>query len=269
MSQLAEVPRLFWTLLQFCDPSTLASAAQVCRRWNLLFCHDTFWEKMFIQFNLQAVLCNIPAAFTQGGNSSPASRRKTLSSPSRRLTAGGEDDVLCGTSRLFRYFIDEVVSGAFLRGCFSFEGDAGLEYAVSSLTMLVTPAQLGSCRSISKVRLNLQYRAGDEEWNGAIRFSAVRKCFVMCFSPLNIRIRGPCYAVVVAVAQRKWANQSNEQFAKHKGGLRLILTPISVQGTARFSEVTETDVLSVSRPPPRGAAPGGGSPSLSPRAGFT
>jgi hypothetical protein len=161
---------------------------------------------------------------------------------------------------LYRFFLEEVVTTRVLSGRYEFAAAASSDstvYPVQSVTLVVASATLGWMRhAIGRCQILTTYRNSVEILNGVVRFSPKRRCFVFCCSNFGSPVRSVLFTVMVAQANRRWANQSPQMFADHQGGFRLVMTPTLLQeGPTKLSLLTETDVIAVSRPPPVGVVP--------------
>jgi hypothetical protein len=222
--QLWNLPKLFWRVLSFMDePSLCLGVMRVCRRWHTLATHDSLWREMFLRLNLQSLL-TVPVA-----------------------------------KPLYRYFLEDVITTRTLHGRYEFTAAPSQDpqlYNVQSAGLIVSTAWLGNTlHPIGRVLLTITFRNTVEVLQGAARFSLSRRCFVFCCVPFGSASRGPVFTVAVAQANRRWANESPEMFSKHQGGIRLVMTPVILEGRSKGLQITETDIVAVSRPPPEGITP--------------
>lgn len=200
---------------------------QVSQRLHVLASHDNVWRELLLRFNLQSLL-TVPI-------------RKPL----------------------YQFFCDDVITTRVLHGRYEYQAEKGLvsshmqPYDMSSVVLIVSSATFGNVHhSIGRIQMMLSYRSGQVEiLQGALRFSVTRRCFTICSAVFGSPTRGPVFSVAVAQSNRKWANQSQQLFKAHKGGIRLVMTPALVEGKTRGSMLNESDVIAVSRPPPEGVEP--------------
>ncbi len=221
--RLWDLPRLFWRIAHFCDDKSLAALISCSRRLHELCTHDTLWKEVFLRLNLQSLL-TVP-----------------IDKP------------------LYLYFIEDIITTRVLAGRYEFASastDSSV-YPVQAVTLVVSCAAFGWLRhTVGRFQMLTSYRNSVEIINGVVRFSAKRKCFVFCGSSFGSSIRSVLFLVMVAQANRRWANQSQQMFSAHQGGFRLVMTPmLLLEGPTKLSLLTETDVIAVSKPPPEGVVP--------------
>ncbi|KAG5490127.1 hypothetical protein JKF63_00246 [Porcisia hertigi] len=125
-------------------------------------------------------------------------------------------------------------------------------FNIASLQLLISTASLGqSNHPIGRAQLLLTYKNESMEvLQGSCRFSVHRRCFSLCCNAFGTVKRGPVFTVAVATVTKPWANESFEHFSGHKNGLRLVMTPVLWEGPSPGSQITEKDILVVSRPKP-------------------
>ena len=220
---LWDLPRLFWRIAHFSDDESLVALIRSSKRLYELCTHDTLWREIFLRFNLQSLM-TVPVE-----------------------------------KSLYRYFIEDIVTTKVLAGRYEFAAAStdSAVYPVQAVTLVVSSASLGWLRhSIGRFQMLTSYRNTVEMLNGVVRFSPRRRCFCFCGSSFGNTIRSVLFLVMVAQANRRWANQAPQMFAAHQGGFRLVMTPILLlEGQAKASLLTETDIIAVSRPPPEGVVP--------------
>lgn len=224
---LWDLPKLFWRILFFLDLHDILRVMRVSQRLRVLSSHDNMWREILLRFNLQALL-TVP-----------------ISKP------------------LYEFFCEDVITTRVLHGRYEYQSEKGLvsshmqPYDMSSVTLLVSSASFGNeHHSMGRIQMMLCYRSGQVEiLQGALRFSMTRGCFCICSSVFGATVRGPVFSVAIAQSNRKWANQSQQLFKAHKGGIRLVMTPALMEGKTKGSMVNESDVIAVSRPPPEGVEP--------------
>jgi hypothetical protein len=226
--RLWDLPRLFWRIVHFCCDEALAALICCSKRLYELCTHDTLWKEILLRFNLQSLL-TVPVE-----------------------------------KPLYRYFVDDIITTKVLSGRYEYASastDSNV-YPVQAVTLVVSSASLGWLRhTIGRFQMLTSYRNSVEILNGVVRFSPKRRCFIFCCSNFGSTIRSVLFVVMVAQANRRWANQSQQMFAAHQGGFRLVMTPMLLhEGPTKLSLLTETDVIAVSKPPPEGVVPMGVSP---------
>lgn len=222
-----DLPKIFWRITAYCSDTTILNLMRVSQRFSVLATHDNVWRDILFRYNLQALI-----AF-----------------PIRKP--------------LYRYFIEDIITTKALHGRYEFEAhsvggmtDRFSPYNISLAVFIASTASLGNqWHTIGRGQLMITYRSGNVEvLQGALRFSSVRKCLIFCSGIFGSPLRGPVFTIAVAQVKRKWANQSQASLAAHQGGIRLVMTPVLVEGKTKGSLITETDVIAVSRPPPDTAA---------------
>jgi hypothetical protein len=226
--KLWDIPKVFWRMATFCQDNELFALLSVNQRFHTLSAHDHVWKEILHRYNLHALL-SFPL-------------RKSLRS----------------------YFLEDVLTTRALHGRYDFEAqlssaatfDRHSPYNITSAVLIVSTAALGNqLHAMGRCQLMISYRSGSVEvLQGCLRFSGVRKCFIFCSSVFGAPIRGPVFTVTIALAKRKWANQSAASLQAHQGGLRLVMTPFLAEGKCKGSLITETDIVAVSRPPPDAVA---------------
>lgn len=225
---LWDVPKLFWRVTSFCRDVEIFNLLLVNHRFHTLSTHDHVWKEILSRYNLIAL----------------------TSFPLRKSLRG--------------YFLEDVLTTRALHGRYDFEAqpstsatfDRHSPYNITSAVLIVSSATLGNqLHGLGRCQLMISYRSGSVEvLQGCLRFSGVRKCFILCSSVFGAPVRGPVFTVAVALAKRKWANQSTASLQAHQGGIRLVMTPVLLEGKCKGSLITETDIVAVSRPPPDAVA---------------
>lgn len=201
------------------------------------------------------------------------------------------------TSGYHRFFLDEVITTRALQGHYTFNaavspaaaaaassqssfslgqlgggfgsgGGASDVFTIEAVSLLMSSATFGQTNHpIGRVQLLIRYK-GDtmEVLQGSCRFSVHRRCFSFCCNAFSAPVRGPVFTVTVALVGKPWPNESPQHFTGHRRGLRLIMAPMLLEGRICGSQVTETDVIAVSKAAaaPTAAAAVGGTPFSSP-----
>ncbi|ESL10043.1 hypothetical protein TRSC58_02229 [Trypanosoma rangeli SC58] len=244
-ARLWKFDRLF-CILYFCDCYTVCRVMLVCSEFYKLATHDKVWKNILYCMNLRPLL-DLPNTPTRG---------------------------------YYRYFIDDIITTRALHGQYSFRAvSAGEQLTdmergrgngavkgdmpqflpsfaedfnchVETATLHFSSALLGQMNHpIGRVQLLLEYSDTSKELiEGVARFSWHRRCFVFCCGSSELGVRGHVFTVAISSVEKPWCNQSMEQFEAHKGGLRLIMAPMLLEGEIRGSKITEMDIVSVSRP---------------------
>ncbi|KAG5464081.1 hypothetical protein LSCM1_00261 [Leishmania martiniquensis] len=261
----ATTASLVTRISSYCDVITLVQLMRVDRLANLLATSDDVWKPLLASMNLSPLL----SAYERGREyysffvqdvittralhghytfraADPASgSRGSVSTTSGSRSAGANCDHAS-------------------RDDDSFQEDI---FNIASLQLLISAASLGqSNHRIGRVQLLLTYKNESMEvLQGSCRFSVHRRCFSLCCSAFGTVKRGPVFTVAVATVTKPWANEDLQHFSEHKNGIRLVMTPVLWEGQSPGSQITENDILVVSRakPTPSSARPAAGSASAS------
>jgi hypothetical protein len=226
--KLWDIPKMFWKVAVYLQDTDMFELMLVNHRFFTLATHDHVWKELLHRYNLHAL----------------------ISFPLRKS--------------LYRYFIEDVVTTRALHGRYDFEAqmlaNASFErhspYNIVTAVLIASTATLGNeWHAMGRCQLMISYRSGSVEvLQGCLRFSGVKRCFIFCSSVFGAPVRGPVFTIAVALAKRKWANQSAQSLQAHQGGIRLVMTPVLMEGKCKGSLITETDIVAVSRPPPDAVA---------------
>ncbi|KAG5464823.1 hypothetical protein LSCM4_00264 [Leishmania orientalis] len=246
----ATTASLVTLISSYCDVITLVQLMRVDRSAHLLATSDEVWKPILASMNLPPLLSAyerdrdyydfflkdvittraLHGHYTfQAADATPGSRGSVS-------TTSGSRSVGLNRDRASR---DED----------SFQEDI---FNVASLQLLISAASLGqSNHRIGRVQLLLTYKNESMEvLQGACRFSVHRRCFSLCCSAFGTVKRGPVFTVAVATVTKPWANEGFQHFSEHKNGIRLVMTPVLWEGQSPGSQITEKDILVVSRPKP-------------------
>ncbi|KPA80235.1 hypothetical protein ABB37_05205 [Leptomonas pyrrhocoris] len=250
----ATTAALFVFIASYGDLPTLVQLMRVCRASHQLATCDEVWKPILCDMNLPPLL----AAYDRSAD-------------------------------YYAFFLDEIVTTRALHGHYTFQAannatgsygsvsnasgsragaDANRDHLrdddslqedvfnIASLQLLISAASLGqSNHLIGRVQLLLTYKNDSMEvLQGSCRFSVFRRCFSLCCSAFGTVKRGPVFTVAVATVTKPWANEGFQHFSEHKNGIRLVMTPVLWEGQSPGSQITEKDILVVSRPRPEPAA---------------
>lgn len=196
---------------------------QVSRRLYTLMTHDTVWREMLVRFNLNAML--------------QVTSREVLAEKS-----------------LHALFIEDIMTSKVLCGRYEFEAEEENQmFNIQQVIFIVSQATFGNTsHCVGRGQLLITYRNTAEVLQGSLRFSPQLKSFVLSCNTFGSNQRGPVFMVAAAQANKKWANQCPRMFNAHRGGLRLVMTPMIIEGITKGSQMTEAEIIGVSRPPAPG-----------------
>ncbi|KAK7199970.1 hypothetical protein NESM_000045500 [Novymonas esmeraldas] len=249
----ATAASLVTLISSYCDVVTLVQLMRVDRAAHLVATSDAVWKPLLVSMNLPPLL----SAYERDSDH-------------------------------YAFFVEDVITTRALHGHYTFRaanvgagscGSASTTSAsrstgqhhtkrdedslhedifnIASLQLLISAASLGqSNHSIGRVQLLLTYKNDSMEvLQGSCRFSAHRRCFSLCCSAFGTVKRGPVFTVAVATVTKPWANEGFQHFNEHKNGIRLVMTPVLWEGQSPGSQITEKDILVVSRQKPVVLAP--------------
>ena len=220
-----DLPKLVWRITTFCDEGIIFALMLVSRRFHTLVTHDNVWRDLYTRFNLNALLNIFPKP------------------------------VLADRS-LHQLFLEEIMTTRVLHGRYEFDAaESNDTFNIQHVVFIISEASFGNSRhAIGRGQILITYRSTAEVLQGALRFSPQMRSFVLCCNTFGSTQRGPVFMVAVAQANRKWANQHADVFARHHGGTRLIMTPMIIESITKGSQMTEAEVIAVSKPPLPGTA---------------
>ncbi|AYU83612.1 hypothetical protein conserved [Leishmania donovani] len=234
----------------YCDVVTLVQLMRVNRSAHLLATSDAVWKPLLVSMNLPPLLAAyerdkdyydffvedvITTRALHGHYTFQAANAASGSRESVSTTSGSRSAVMN------RDYVS--------RDEDSLQDDI---FNIASLQLLISAASLGqSNHLIGRVQLLLTYKNESMEvLQGSCRFSVHRRCFSLCCSAFGTVKRGPVFTVAVATVTKPWANEGFQHFSEHKNGIRLVMTPVLWEGQSPGSQITENDILVVSRPKP-------------------
>lgn len=254
---------LFFAITSYCDLQTLVQLMRVCRASHQHATSDTVWKPILADMNLSPLLAAYDRSadyyafflqeivttralhghYTFQAANNTSGSHGSVSNTSGSRTGGGNRD--------------------HIRDDDSLQEDV---FNIASLQLLISAASLGqSNHLIGRVQLLLTYKNDSMEvLQGACRFSVFRRCFSLCCSAFGTVKRGPVFTVAVATVTKPWANEGFQHFCEHKNGIRLVMTPVLWEGQSPGSQITEKDILVVSRPRPEAAAATSNASTLEP-----
>ena len=220
---LWDLPKLTWRVAQFMEEKEVFAMMQVSRRLYTLMTHDNVWREMLVRYNLNALM--------------QVTSREVLAEKS-----------------LHAFFTEDIMTSKVMCGRYGFEADEdNFVFNIQQVIFIVSPASFGNTsHSVGRGQLLITYRNTAEVLQGSLRFSPHLKSFVLSCNTFGSNQRGPVFMVAVAQANKKWANQCPKMFSAHRGGLRLVMTPMIIEGITKGSQMTEAEIIGVSRPPPPG-----------------
>eukprot|EP00758_Cryptobia_borreli_P003036 Tbor_TRINITY_DN3475_c0_g1::TRINITY_DN3475_c0_g1_i1::g.3764::m.3764 len=215
---LWDLPRVTWHIISYLDEQGIFALLRVSHRLYSLASHDNVWAEQYKRFNLHALLHLMPHSERNGRS-------------------------------LYKIFLEDIITSKILKGKFEFEAAEDSDmFNILHVVFIVNEATFGnSHHKVGRGQILITYRSSAEVLQGSLRFSPHLKSFVFCCNTFGSNNRGPVFIVALALANRKWANQANVMFLRHRGGLRLVMTPMIIEGITKGSLVTEADVLEVSR----------------------
>ncbi|KAI5691317.1 hypothetical protein MNV84_08026 [Leishmania braziliensis] len=241
---------LMTLISSYCNVVTLVQLMRVNRAAHRLATSDAVWNPLLVSMNLPPLLTAyerdrgyynffvediittraLHGHYTFQATNTMSDTRGSVGATSRSRSAGMSHD---HASR------DED----------SLEEDI---FNIASLQLLISSASLGqSNHLIGRVQLLLTYKNESMEvLQGSCRFSVHRRCFSLCCSAFGTMKRGPVFTVAIATVTKPWANEDSQHFTEHKNGIRLVMTPVLWEGQSPGSQITENDILVVSRPKP-------------------
>ncbi|CBZ26100.1 conserved hypothetical protein [Leishmania mexicana MHOM/GT/2001/U1103] len=234
----------------YCDVVTLVQLMRVNRSAHLLATSDAVWKPLLVSMNLPPLLSAyerdrdyydffvkdvITTRALHGHYTFQAANAASGSRESVSTTSGSRSAVM---NRDYMSRDED-----------SLQDDI---FNIASLQLLISAASLGqSNHLIGRVQLLLTYKNESMEvLQGSCRFSVHRRCFSLCCSAFGTVKRGPVFTVAVATVTKPWANEGFQHFSEHKNGIRLVMTPVLWEGQSPGSQITENDILVVSRPKP-------------------
>lgn len=222
---LWDLPRLVWRITTFCEESIIFSLMRVSKRFHTLVTHDNVWRDLYNRFNLTALLRILPSS----------------SLPPERS--------------LHQLFLEEILTTRALLGRYEFQAAENIDtFNIQHVIFIISEASFGNSRHrIGRGQILITYRNTAEVLQGALRFSPQMRSFVLCCNTFGSTQRGPVFMVAVAQANRKWANQSPDLYNAHLGGTRLIMTPMIIESITKGSQMTEAEVIAVSKAPVEGS----------------
>jgi hypothetical protein len=241
---------LFAVIASYCDLPTVVQLMQLSRASHQLATSDEVWKPILCSMNLPPLLAAYDRSvdyydfflndvvttralhghYTFQAANNMAGSHESASNASGSRTGGGSNR-------------------DHLRDDDSLQEDI---FNIASLQLLISAASLGqSNHLIGRVQLLLTYKNDSMEvLQGSCRFSIFRRCFSLCCSAFGTVKRGPVFTVAVATVTKPWANEGFQHFSEHKNGIRLVMTPVLWEGQSPGSQITEKDILMVSRPRP-------------------
>lgn len=238
-----EVTRVFHAVVAYSGYRALCQLLRVNTKFHAMATSDTIWKQLMTEsLNLQPLVASLRV-----------------------------------TQQYYRFFIDEILTTRALQGHYTFVSAAAQQqgnavgggsrtlsplasgslhngwdiYNFDAVTLLITSATFGQTNHpVGRVQLLIRYKNETMEvLQGSCRFSSYRRCYSFCTSAFSCPVRGPIFTVAVAQVHKPWPGESPQHFLSHKGGIRLVMTPSILEGKNPGSQVTETDVIAVSKPP--------------------
>ncbi|GET93326.1 hypothetical protein, conserved [Leishmania tarentolae] len=241
---------LMTLISSYCDVVTLVQLMRVSRSAYLLATGDAVWKPLLASMNLRPLL----AAYERDKHYYNFFLEDVITTRSLHGHYTFQAENAVSSSHESVNTTSGTKSAAMKRGHASQDEDSLHDdiFNIASLQLLISAASLGqSNHLIGRVQLLLTYKNESMEvLQGSCRFSVHRRCFSLCCSAFGAVKRGPVFTVAIATVTKPWANESFHHFSEHKNGIRLVMTPVLWEGQSPGSQITENDILVVSRPKP-------------------
>lgn len=218
--------------LPYLDFRTLCQLLRVNKNIYAIATGDPFWKDLLYSFNLQPLL-------------------RTLSV----------------TKDYYRFFLEEIITTGALHGHYTYVAttpgksssnaacgsplDADCIFPFAELTLRLSSASLGQMyHPIGRAQIFTRFQDDSMEiMQGTCRFSPYRGCFSLCYNTLTTDLRGPVFTIAITQVLKQWPYEEAKHFETHRGGIRLVMTPVLLEGPNPGSQITEKDILAVSKAP--------------------